>query len=382
MFVWSFFRKQELIKSNRSNSLNLNKRTSLRFSNGAIGLVNMGNTCYLNSGLQNLKNVFPLTNYLLSTYSDYDRNGFTFKYCELISNLINQNTNHYFEPREFFTKLSELIPTFHLGQQNDSNFFIIYILSLLERETKRYNETKFMENIQINLLLNEEQEKNKLKEFLLKFKQKRNSPIISIFYGFQEDIYFCRKCKYNKINFQGFSVLNLSIMANNNPIYTLENAIKYYQNEQIYRYVNYFSCPICRGNDMSTKSVIIFLPPILIINLKRIGEKKIYNHNLEIPMNLKFVLKSIDYEYELIGFIKHIGEANSGHNIAICKNFFDNIWYVYDDNKVFFIGNSIYGNNNKIDTSDGFLFFYKKRDYIINNEEKMIIINKSKELRK
>jgi ubiquitin C-terminal hydrolase len=45
-----------------------------RFINGTIGLNNIGNTCYINSAIQNLKNVYPLTLYLLSNYINYDQN--------------------------------------------------------------------------------------------------------------------------------------------------------------------------------------------------------------------------------------------------------------------------------------------------------------------
>lgn len=378
----------------------------LRYNNGTIGLVNIGNTCYFNSALQNLKNVYPLTLFLLSTYQDYDINGFTYKYCELIANLINQDIYQYFQPRDFFSKLSELVPIFRFGQQNDSNFCIIYILSLLERETKQYKGPNYLKDIKIrnnnlftekkkqqNEFLNEQyqnQEKNKLDEFLVKLNQRRNSPIINIFYGFQEDIYKCnnRNCTYINFNFQGISVLNLSIMNNNNiPIYTLEDAIKYYQDEQIHNKEKDFSCPICHKNNILTQSLIISLPKILIINFKRIGEKNFYEHNLDIPMDLKI---DYEYEYELTGFIKHIGGANSGHNIGVCKNFFDGIWYVYDDSRVFSLYNSIYQNNsynngNRIDTSNGFLFFYTKKDCkdcIIDEEGIKTIKNNSEKLRK
>ena len=386
---------QKNILINRLPSTTKNQR----YYNGTIGLENIGNTCYFNSAIQNLKNVYPLTLFLLSTYEDYDKNGFTYKYCELIANLINQAIYQYFQPRDFFSKLSELVPIFRFGQQNDSNFCIIYILSLLERETKQYIGPNYLKDIKLRNLFTEKknqqneylyesyknQEKQKYNTFLSKLNQRRNSPIINIFYGIQEDIYKCnnRNCNFINFNFQGISVLNLSIMNyNNKPIFTLEEAIKYYQDEQIHNKKKDFSCPKCQKNNILTQSLIISLPKILIINFKRIGEKKFYAHNLDIPTDLKI---DNDYEYELTGFIKHIGGANSGHNIAVCKNFFNGLWYVYDDSRVFSLYNSIYNNGNGIDSSNGFLFFYAKKDCkdcIIDEEGIQKIIINSTILRK
>ena len=139
---------------------------------------------------------------------------------------------------------------------------------------------------------------------------------------------------------------------------------------------------MCKERDIMTQTKIISFPKILIINFKRIGEKYFYNHNVEIPPELE-----IDkYKYEIIGFIKHIGGAKSGHNIAICKNFFDNNWYEYDDSQVKRIDNFIYIKKNKIpDTKNGFLFFYKKIGIFGNIEtkhEKDLIIKDSLEIRK
>jgi len=359
-----------------------------KYSNGTIGLLNIGNTCYLNSALQNLKNIFPLTLYLLSNYSDFDRNGFAFKYCELISNLINQDTYQYFQPREFFIKLNDVAPIFRFGQQNDSSFSILYILNLLEKETRKYLGPKMFKEFKMNDSFIEE-EKKKFNEFIQKLYQKRNSFIIDIFYGLQEDKYICKNknCNYTNYSFQGISVLNLSIMTfNNTKIDSLENAIEYYEYGQYHYNEEDFFCSKCKGNRIITQSIIISLPKFLIINFKRIGENNYYNHKVEIPNDLKIKnkLDNTDYEYELIGFIKHLGGADSGHNISICKNFFDNIWYQYNDSKVFSCHNSVYYNyyTNEIDTSNAFLFFYKKKDVNITEEEINIIINNSADLRK
>ena len=92
-----------------------------------------------------------------------------------------------------------------------------------------------------------------------------------------------------------------------------------------------------------------------------------------------------NYEYELIGLIKHLGDSDSGHNIAICKNFFDSIWYVYDDYQVTQLSNTkhvYYKDNIKhLDTSDGFLFFYKRENCNLE-VDKDLIIEKASEIRK
>jgi len=372
------------LRNNLIGSLN----TKARYSNGTIGLSNFGNICYFNSAIQNLKNVYLLTEYLLSSYLDFNMDGFACKYCKLLSNLINQDKYQYTESRELFFKLSEIAPIFRFGEQNDSNFCIIYILNLLEKETrKHYPKQKMFKEIKTYGYFSKKEEEifNKYQKRLY---EKRNSPIIEYFYGFQEDIFKCKNCQYEGISFQGISVLNLSIMKHNyNKIKTIEEAISYYQEEQNHFNEKEFICPKCLLNKIITQTKIISLPKVLIINFKRIGEKDFYNHNVQVQNilemeNLIMNKNYSNYKYELIGFIKHIGGANSGHNIAICKNFFDNIWYSYNDSSVLSINNSKYISNSEIDKSNGFLFFYKKIGEDITEETKNLIIDKSAEIRK
>ena len=233
----------------------------------------------------------------------------------------------------------------------------------------------------------------KFKAFLKKYCEERRSPIIDNFYGFQLDIYKCEKCNFVNYTFQIISVLNLSIVDRNNKrISSLEKAINYYQVKYTHIGDKEFICNECRRFEISTQSILISLPRILIINFKREGEQDFYSHNLDIPLNLyskDFAENNNgkNYEYELTGFIKHYEGANSGHNIAICKNFFDSIWYEYNDSGVKSIVNSnSFNRNNKelIDLSNGFLFFYKMKEKTsLDNNKNVLkeIAEKAQQLR-
>jgi len=370
----------------KSLSSQLDKKA--KYCNGAIGLINNGNICYFNSVIQNLKNVYLLSKYLLSSYIFFDKGGFFFKYCELLSNLINQDKYQYTDPGELLSKLKEISSLFRFEEQNDCCFCIIYILNLLEKETRKFTKQKMFKEIQTYGFFSEK-EKELFSKYQNKLYERRNSPIIELFYVFQENIYKCQKCQYTNISFQGTNVLNLPIMKiNNKEIKSIEEAISYYQKEQNHFNEKDFNCPKCSANKITTQSKIISLPQVLIINLMRFGEKKIiYNHNVEAPNfldmeNLIMNRNYANYKYELIGFIKYIEEENSVHNIAICKNFFDNVWYVYDDSKIFNINNSKYISNHNIDTSNGLLFFYGRKGEYITEETKDFIIKKAAEIRK
>lgn len=375
--------KKNILKNNLAQK-NLNgQKKKRRYQNGCIGLLNLGNTCFLNSALQNLKNVFILTKYLFEI-KDFYTNGFAQKYLYLLANLINQENIQFYSPKELYSKLLEKSSIFQSGQQNDSTFAIIIIINLLEKELKDKkikNANDFQELINNNNLNIEE--KRKLYSFLDKILYKKDQKIFEIFYGFNENIIQCKNCKKKNFSFQTFNVLNLPIIKkNNDKIINLEDAINYYQEKQNNKNNCQFNC--CINNNIEIQTKIIGLPKILIINFKRVGELSFYNHKIKIDINLEmgkliYNKNYFNYNYELIGFINHLGNEYSGHNIAFCKNFFDNNWYQYND--------SIVKNINVNDIpkeveSNGFLFFYKMKGIDITDDEKKNLINIADQIRK
>ena len=61
-----------------------------------------------------------------------------------------------------------------------------------------------------------------------------------------------------------------------------------------------------------------------------------YKNKIIFPNTLDLT-KDMDYDkkkkqkFNLIGIINHIGEENVGHYTAYCKNFYDELWYEFND---------------------------------------------------
>ena len=63
-----------------------------------------------------------------------------------------------------------------------------------------------------------------------------------------------------------------------------------------------------------------------------------------------------DLKYDLIGVIHHVGNLNSGHYIAHCKNSKTNEWYVFDDDRVRKVESTA-----EVVADTAYILFYKRK---------------------
>ena len=320
-----------------------------------IGLKNIGNNCYINSVIQNLKNISTIT-YKILKFETSDE--FLNSYQDLLKKLI-KNKFDYIDPTQFKNQLGKENDLFAGDNEYDSTIFYLSIIELLHNKLNSVKENEHVSCDMKELSRLNEFPEEKFKYFQSNFLSNNKSFMIDTFYGFLRNETICTNCKKGKYTFQSYTLLDFPIINKSEKINSLEQCFEIYQKPKDKSNQKEYYCQICKLNKIYSQTKILKLPPIIVINLKRVGDNQVYYHNITIPFELDMnLLIKNDIEdsnniYELIGFIKHLGDNISGHNYSFCKNMFDNKWYEYNDSKVFEV------KNNLPSTENAFLFFYQ-----------------------
>ena len=314
--------KEEEKKEEIKNiSYNLNQHLLLK------GLLNLGNTCYMNTSIQILLHCQIFINKLTNDPEKPITNS--------LYNLFNLMTNDSYDkinPIEFKLIFEKKHSDYKGKSQQDSIEFTRILLDDISIENNISKQ---------NIIYEELNTKNKSsheldKEFDLLYKKRENSFIVDLFYN---QILNTFKCKCNHENYSLEKIIDIPLLFSNYLMsFSLEKLLDNYFKDEIFKWER--ECEKCHKIVDHIKIMkLTHLSKILIISFQRVNQKTGRKNNsyVEFPNNLnmkKYSEKGIPniYSYDLFGIINHSGTMNSGHYTAIIK--INNNWYEFNDSKV------------------------------------------------
>lgn len=326
---------------------------------GLSGIINLGNTCYLNSAVQCLSNTLELTDYFLTQKYEEDLNKskkeskMSYEYYRIIEGMWESNC--IIKPVSFLQTFVLHEPKFRGFGQQDSQEALSLLLNILHTGL----------SYEVNLTFSGEA-KNDLDKLMIEsikswrttFK-KEYSKILELFFGQYHSQLTCPKCGKFSHNFDPFCLITLPITKNSNNIYDCFNE---FTKDEILDTDNQWKCENCHQMTNAIKNIKIWKPPeILIIVLKRF---KFGMHSLKITKKIEFPLNNLNLEnyvqgyetynstYNAYAIINHVGGMGGGHYYSYCKNA-SGKWWEFNDEDVKELSD--------IKQDNAYVIFYKKQ---------------------
>tara|TARA_B100000780_G_C21126983_1_gene457760 strand:- start:1891 stop:2931 length:1041 start_codon:yes stop_codon:yes gene_type:complete len=326
---------------------------------GNSGIANIGNTCFLNTALQQLSHCPDLTLFFLSGAfkGDCNTEKKEFKMCKEYFRILSAlwEKNQGIRPTSFKRTLDKMYPQFKGYGQHDSQEVLLTLLDALHI-TLSYSVTIDISGTVLN-------DKDKLEVSSINewktFYSKEYSKIVELFFGQDHTILHCANCNTDVHKFEPFCSLELPIpLTENQQISIYDCMNKYVETEKTPNRL----CEKCNKTKSSTRAVSIWRPPnYLIISFKRFTSSNNKNSTLiDFPienLNINQIISGYQNEslrYDLLSISNHGGETSGGHYHAFCKNA-DGKWYDHNDTLVTEI------KPEQLVTPSAYVLIYKKK---------------------
>uniref|UniRef100_A0A672ZZX5 Ubiquitin carboxyl-terminal hydrolase n=1 Tax=Sphaeramia orbicularis TaxID=375764 RepID=A0A672ZZX5_9TELE len=182
---------------------------------GVCGLTNLGNTCFMNSALQCLSNVPPLTEYFLRNLYLDELNftnplGMKGEIAEAYADVIKQmwSGRHYsVVPRVFKTKVGHFASQFLGYQQHDSQELLSFLLDGLHEDLNRVKNKEYIELRDADGRPDQEV----AEEAWRNHRRRNDSVIVDTFHGLFKSTLVCPECHKVSVTFDPFCYLSVPL---------------------------------------------------------------------------------------------------------------------------------------------------------------------------
>ncbi|XP_018008461.1 ubiquitin carboxyl-terminal hydrolase 46 [Hyalella azteca] len=371
-----------------------------------FGLVNFGNTCYINSVLQALYFCKPFREKILEYKAKNKRNKETLLAClaDLFYNIATQKKKvGTIAPKKFIARFRKENVKFDNYMQHDAHEFFVQLIDsinecILEKQQAGRNRQQQpqiiptnQEDISSETLTPDQQ--NILNDVSLNGsntapgsphgqqqqqgtdRQQENTWVHEIFQAIVTRELRCLNCESVRSTDEVLN--NLSVEVHQNT--SITHCLRCYFTTETISAENKVHCDNCASlQEHQKRTRLKKLPSILVLHLKRFQFLGQFNRPLKLSHRVVFPLElrvfdtsddavNPDRLYDLAAIVVHCGTGiNRGHYFSIVKS--HRFWLLFDDDLVDKIDPSyiedFYGLTSEIQKSSetGYILFYQARD--------------------
>ncbi|KAL6945404.1 hypothetical protein ACO0QE_002856 [Hanseniaspora vineae] len=374
------------------------------------GLINLGNSCYMNCIIQCLLGTPELVQLFLG--DDYKRyinmrsklgsqGVITKNFSDLIHTMSDKNSS-VVQPRKFKNACGLVSSIFRNNEQQDCQEFVQFLLDALHEDMNMSEPSSGRKEVSEADELRREQMTMRDASIIEweRYLTTDFSVILDMFQGQYSSRLQCKVCQRTSTTYQPFSVLSVpvppasSMAQNGGPSapykININDCFREFTKVENLGRDELWNCPACKKKQPSTKKITITrLPKNLIIHLKRFDNS--LNKNSEFiyypPVldltpfwfdhkpefyksaakewlpNIQQRIQEPPFKYSLNAVACHTGTLYGGHYTAYVKkeNFQNQLnntqWVYYDDASARKVKN-----NAEMITSSAYVLFYRKID--------------------
>ncbi|XP_072168528.1 uncharacterized protein [Diadema setosum] len=282
------------------------------------GLINMGNTCFLNSTLQCLTYTAPLANYLLSQKHKEECRAYGFCIlCDLYTHIQRAFQHHgqAIRPMNMIHKLKSIAKHMHIGRQEDAHEFLRYVIEAMQKSCLSGYD--------------------KLDRY-----SKETSPVHQIFGGYYRSRVVCAACQGKSDTFDPFLDIGLEIKHMPSVTKALGKLVQ----PEVLEGDNAYQCKRCNRKVQAQKRFTVHrCPNVLTLCLKRFEYSRFSMGKINKEVHYSECLNLRPYMsdnkgpaviYQLYAVLKHEGAScNSGHYYCYVRAP-NQSWYCMNDSYV------------------------------------------------